>query len=109
MTTHYADRFEEMMSTSYGPFWPGSTARDLRTENARRGYRTCWNPSCLRAFRPERVVGSDGKLHRLGRGRWFCSAKRARAARVAAALPMNLELDGDEFTIDFGGCKGCAA
>jgi hypothetical protein len=102
-----AERHDMTMRAIYGPFTPGSNARALRTENAQRGYRTCWN--CLGAFRPHRFVGTDGRLHRLGRGRWYCSAACARSARAAEPLMSDFELDGDTFTIDLRGCRGCAA
>jgi hypothetical protein len=98
---------KDQMRTAYGSFAPGSAARDLRTENARRGYRTCWH--CLDAFKPRRVLDGDGHTRRVGRGRWFCSrscadADRARRPPVAQATD-----DPDLLVLDLRRCRGCAA
>lgn len=108
MTTGYAERYDEMLTQAYGPFWPGSAARDLRTENARRGYRTCWY--CIEAFRPQRVTAADGSVRRPGRGRLYCSTRCARAARRReAGGPVFEFVDADTIVFDLRGCRGCAA
>ena len=80
MPTTYAERHELVLRSVYGPFVPHSDARAIREANARRGFKTCWH--CLEAFRPVRVVESDGTLYRPGRGRWYCSPECARAYRA---------------------------
>lgn len=55
---------------AYGPFWPGSAARDLKNRNADMGFRTCWH--CLAPYRSLSRV-SDGNRQRIGRGNYFCS------------------------------------
>lgn len=54
----------------YGPFVPGSPARALRHENAKRGLRTCWR--CLTGYRPHARPGASRALTR-GRGAYYCS------------------------------------
>lgn len=102
-------RIEEMMRQAYGPFVPGSTARHLRVENARRGLRTCYNPDCLTAYKPVRFRDDDGKLHRLGTGRYYCSRacawseiNRDRADRAEVSS------DPDDFVLDLTDYEGAA-
>lgn len=100
MTTDYAERLDRAMHDAYGPFTPGSEARAIRSENAKLGFRTCWH--CLERFRPERRIGGDGRLHRPGRGRWFCSRRCAladRAARLGTDIP-TIDIVGGELVLD---------
>lgn len=75
MTEQYLDA----LTLAYGPFQPGTVARAIRHEHAALGLRTCWH--CIRPFKPRRYVDDDGRLHRVGRGRMYCSTGCARAAR----------------------------
>jgi hypothetical protein len=54
---------------AYGPFQPGTVARDLRRENWQHGLKTCWQ--CLGGYKPH--TGPTGRPRSLGRGRYFCS------------------------------------
>jgi hypothetical protein len=65
-----AVRTDVQLRLVYGPFVPGSAARDLKNENASIGYRTCWN--CLNAYRSISRV-SNGRRLRIGRGNFYCS------------------------------------
>ncbi len=111
MTTDYAERIDQAMQDAYGPFQPGTVARAIRWDNWQRGLKTCWNPRCLAAFRPERVIGDDGKVHRFGRGRWYCSARCAQADRREQGRQSPVVGLGDDETlvIDLRRCRGCAA
>jgi hypothetical protein len=96
------------MTAAYGPFKPDTAARALRTENAKRGYRTCWNPDCLTAYRPHEVIGADGQRHQLGRGRWYCSPACARADRGMLG-PIAEFIGDDTLVLDLTRCRECAA
>jgi hypothetical protein len=103
---HAETRNEDPMWAAYGPFWPGSVARAIRIDNARRGYRTCWH--CLDAFGPQRITRADGTLHRPGRGRWYCS--RSCAAAYRREHPAVGFADGstaDVLVLDLSGYQGC--
>jgi hypothetical protein len=54
----------------YGPFVPGSAARDLKHDNEKLGMRTCWQ--CLKAYRSKSRV-SNGRRLTVGRGNFYCS------------------------------------
>jgi hypothetical protein len=111
MTTTYLteERYDAMMTAAYGLFVPGSDARAIRHENARHGLRTCWH--CLAAFAPRVELDADGRRHRFGRGRWYCSracsradrrtTRRERASTIGAA--------GGELVIDLRRLRGAAA
>lgn len=107
MTTDYAERIDSAMRSAYGPFTPDSEARTIRHENARLGFKTCWH--CLEAFRPKRVHSNDGKLHQLGRGRWYCSKRCARAARRADDRPRIVADVSDRamLVLDLRYCREC--
>ena len=88
-------RYNDQLHRAYGIFTPGSAARDLRTENARSGLRTCG--CCLRAFAPEDTVND-----------YYCSIPCARGddpkfARLHPAITWH----DDELTIDNRDCA-CA-
>lgn len=98
--------YDTMLQRAYGPFVPDSTARLLRTENAKRGFRTCW--FCLAAYRPERVTDDEGRLHQLGRGRYYCSPECARADRGESVTIAEFPGDGT-LVLDLRRCSECAA
>jgi len=53
-------RYRDPMTMAYGIFTPGSLAREVRHENARRGLHTCH--CCARNFEPEDATAV-----------WYCS------------------------------------
>ena len=107
MTTQYAEQIDRAMHDAYGPFTPDSEARTIRHENARVGLKTCWH--CLNAYRPDWVRGADGKLHHLGRGRWYCSKRCARAARRTEDRhrPVADIRNRDMLVLDLRYCREC--
>lgn len=84
MTTGYAERIDRAMHDAYGPFVPDSEARAIRHENARRGFKTCWN--CLAAFRPTWVWGATARCTTwdAGAGTAPTAVHEPRAARMTA-------------------------
>jgi len=111
MTTTYLTekRYDEMLRDAYGPFTPGSDARAIRHENARHGLRTCWH--CLAAFAPRVELDADGRRHRLGRGRFYCSGTCSRADRRTTRRqhPSTVDAAGGELVIDLRRLRGAAA
>jgi hypothetical protein len=96
--------WEERMRWIYGPFWPGSDARDTRLRNELNGMNTCSREDCLTPYRAARVWGEDGKLHRPGRGRMYCSRECADADRFERELlrAISAPVGGEQRVRDFG-------
>lgn len=101
------ERYRDTLTLAYGPFQPGTVARAIRDDHAALGYRTCWH--CLGPFRPQRFVSSDGRLHRPGRGRWYCSRDCARADRADTLGRSIAEVHDDGLLVlDLGRGRGRA-
>jgi hypothetical protein len=101
------DGTEQALEQAYGPFVPGSTARARRVENAKRGLRTCW--FCIEPFEPHIEVTPNGKVRKLGRGRWYCSRQCADTDRARRRREVAKQTDPGLLVLDLSRCRGCAA
>lgn len=59
---------------AYGPFQPGSVARQIRDDHRQAGIpKTCWE--CLKGYEPAVLRDDDGRVRHPGRGKYFCSVE----------------------------------